>query len=173
MRRFILLACERFGGGNSRRINIPSKCVWCVCSCLLLLFGCHDSDRGKLTKLASRDLTITTVCQWFADLDADTSTGYGAAGYDVVQRPGGEWRQTGPTLFDGGWGPEIDCGAYGPNVKGLVHRYSDDGKYQTSWAEWRLITCTQGADVDQDGDIDLRDWWQSRSSLILQRMTGP
>lgn len=146
---------------------------------LLNIVGCRtpEKQRGTLTKLMVSPTPM--ICQWFVDLDGDPETGYGP-GYDILQRPDGLWRATFPPFFDGGWGPEIDCIESGPSLRGKLEQYTgllDAAVYTEEFTEWRTVSCSQLADVDGDGDVDLWDAAEADCTgdlgRVVRRMTGP
>lgn len=141
---------------------------------LLNIVGCQAPKRDKPKRGVLTTMSVTS--QWFVNLDANTETGYSKHGYDVLERPDGLWRATLPPLFDGGWGPETDCTSTGPNLKGRREEYSNN-EYLSHRDERRLISCTQLADIDHDGDVDLRDAAEARDftdfTRVVERITGP
>lgn len=127
---------------------------------------------GPMPPVAPRPIPkAATVTQWFGDIDDNPQTGYGR-GFEVMVSGGKCW-STAWAATGGPWGPEMDCSwTTGPRVLGWQETYAN-GELQATTAVRMTLTVRQSADLDSDGDVDLRDWARGASAKIAERMTGP
>jgi len=99
-------------------------------------------------------MVVAQVGQLFVDTDANTDTGYGRQGANVVCRltlPGEPW----PPSDSGGWGPVI--------AEGYV-----DGEIQ-EWCPCRYLTFNFVTfDSDFDGDVDLNDYAAFQRAMEME-----